>query len=147
MVARLDGACPVGYGLGLPLRVKVRLHVVFITQRRFFIRYRNQRIPLVIELYLRSSPLTSMHEFQHFQHNRIQQKDNQVLVIHHLLSNLIRDQQVLSKYGLKQLLVIDVQFFTSLEQLLITKCHYGILKLLNFRIVLQRLDHDLMLLL
>ena len=48
---------------------------------------------------------------------------------------------------MKQLLVINVEVFTSLEQLLITKCHYGILKLLNFRILLQRLDHHLVLLL
>jgi hypothetical protein len=77
-----------------------------------------------------------MHEFQHFEHNRIQQKDNQVFVINHLLSNLIGNQQVLTEYGLKQLLVINIQLFTSLEQMLITKRDDSILQLLNFRIFL-----------
>lgn len=151
IVPWLDRARPLHRGLVLPLRVQVRLTVIFIRQRRFLIRYRNQRIPLVVDinwsikLHLRCSLLTSMHEFQHLQHHRIQQKHNQVFVIHHLLSNLIWNQQVLSKYSLKQLLIINIQFFTSLEQMLITKRHYSILELLNLWVFLHCLDHDLML--
>ena len=74
----------------------------------------------ITKLHLRSPSLTPMHELQHLKDYRIKQKDNQIFIINHFVSYRIRNQQILSKYSLKQLLIIYIQIFAPLKQMLVT---------------------------